>query len=139
MMQEIKNQKGLGAYGWLFAIALGSFALMCGFKLIPLYMDNMIIVGSLKSLGDKPGLREMSRSDIRKQLNREFDLNGVRGEPVKSVKIDRIKDRLVVNMDYEVRVPLGANIDLVVWFKNQLDTANPAECCAELVPDEQQK
>ncbi len=129
-VKGLKKQSGLSTLGWLMAIAVFGFVLMCGFKMGPVYLDNGFVVGALKSLADSESdLNQLSNSAIRKKLNSMFMINNIRGDVTKQVKIVREKNRVLVNINYEKRVPLFYNVDVVMTFNNQLDSSRPGECC----------
>lgn len=128
-MKTLKRQRGLSSLGWLFVISIGGFALLCGFKLGPVYLDNTFVRGALQSLSKEEDLMGMNNGTIRGKLSKLFAVNNIRGEVTKKVKIERKKDRVLVNINYEERIPLIYNIDVVLTFENQLDSSRPGECC----------
>jgi Domain of unknown function (DUF4845) len=126
----LKKQRGLSTLGWLMTIAVFGFVLMCGFKMGPVYLDNSFVVGALKSLAESESdLKQLSNRDIRTKLNKMFAINNIRGDVTKQVKIVREQNRVLVNINYEKRVPLFYNVDVVMTFNNQLDSSRPGECC----------
>jgi len=135
-MISYRRQKGIGSLGWLVILALAGFGLMCLFRLGPAYWDNRYIVTALKSLSKKPDLTSMTKNEINTDLRNFATINGVRGDEAGSFKIIRKKDRMIVNSVYEKRVHLFFNIDVVMSFKNQLDSSNPEACCKYLINDE---
>ncbi|MGQ9425889.1 DUF4845 domain-containing protein [Gilvimarinus sp. F26214L] len=132
-MKTRYSQRGLSSLGWLTVLLVAGFFLTCAFRLGPAYTDNIYVRDALGSLTDfensERGYAEMSDRDIRTHLSNYFSMNGVRGTPTKSVRIERKSDRVLVNINYEVRVPMFFNIDAVMTFKNQFDTLRPSECC----------
>jgi hypothetical protein len=128
---QFKNQRGLGMLQWLLVVAIAGFFLMFAFKVVPLYAENRYVESALRSLvsgGEK--LEEMSDGEITKKLNNFYMINNVRSQgPTKNIKIEREAEKAVVTIDYETRVPLLYNIDLVLSFKNHLDSTNPTQCC----------
>lgn len=135
-MKTRHSQQGLSSIGWLLVILLVGFFLTLAFKMVPAYADNVYITDGLESLRDfeknDRGYDSMTDSAIREHLNSYFMINNVRSAAAKSLKIDRKSDRVLVNMNYEVRVPLFHNIDVVMSFKNQFDSKRPDECCKPL-------
>ena len=129
-MKTLKKQRGLSSLGWLFVISVAGFALLCGFKLGPVYLDNSFVRGALQSLAKEGEVGSMSNGEIRSKLSKLFTINNIRGEVTKKVKVERKKDRVLVNINYEERIPLIYNIDVVLTFENQLDSSRPGECCS---------
>lgn len=136
-MQSLVKQKGLSAFGWLVVIFLFGVALTIAYAIIPAYYDNTLVADGLKSVGSSPDVQSLSREQVVGRLRNYFDLNGVRGEPTKNIKVTRRSEGMVVNIDYEVRENIFGNIDVVMRFENQLDTANPDACCKPLIADEE--
>lgn len=130
-IKSIKNQRGLGMLQWALVIAVAGFFLLFAFKVIPLYAENRYVESALRSLetgGEK--LEQMTDAEITKKLNNFYMINNVRSEgPTKNIKIERESEKAVVTVDYETRVPLFWNIDLVVSFQNHLDSTRPGQCC----------
>lgn len=129
-MKTLKKQRGLSSLGWLFVISVAGFALLCGFKLGPVYLDNNFVRGALQSLAKEGEVGSMSNGEIRSKLSKLFTINNIRGDVTKKVKVERKKDRVLVSINYEERIPLIYNIDVVLTFENQLDSSRPGECCS---------
>lgn len=129
--KTIKHQRGLGMLQWALVIAVAGFFLLFAFKVVPLYAENRYVESALRSLetgGEKVG--EMTDAEIRKKLGNFYLINNVRSEgPTKNIKIDRRSEDLLITVDYETRVPLFYNIDLVLSFQNHLDSSRPGQCC----------
>ena len=127
----IKHQRGLGMLQWALVIAIAGFFLLFAFKVVPLYAENRYVESALRSLetgGEK--LEQMTDGEITKKLNNFYMINNVRSEgPTKNIKIERESEKAVVTVDYETRVPLFYNIDLVLSFQNHLDSTRPGQCC----------
>lgn len=133
--KTLHKQRGLGSIGWLFMLSAGAFLLMCFFKLGPAYLDDLTMVDALKSLGERnPNLQEMEKSTIYSQLDKYLVLNNVRDTSAKKAfKITREQGKILVDNVYERRIPLFANIEVVLTFKHQLDSSNPSACCEYLI------
>ena len=134
--KSIKNQRGLGMLQWALVIAIAGFFLLFAFKVIPLYAENRYVESALRSLetgGEK--LEQMTDTEIKSKLNNFYMINNVRSEgPTANIKIERESEKAVVTVDYETRVPLFWNIDLVVSFQNHLDSTRPGQCCKPVAP-----
>ncbi|WHI46297.1 DUF4845 domain-containing protein [Microbulbifer sp. VAAF005] len=134
---SMQGQRGMGYWGWLLALALLGFALTCVSKMAPAYVDARYVNEGLKTLGQNPNLENMTSGQIKKELGRFFLINNVRGEPTKSVQVVRGAKSTVVSINYELRQPLMYNVDVVMKFNKQLDTAKPELCCDALIDLEQ--
>src|SRR5688572_3852649 len=130
-IKSIKHQRGMGMLQWALVLAIAGFFLLFAFKVIPLYAENRYVESALRSLensGEK--LEQMTDAEISKKLNNFYMINNVRSVgPTKNIKVMRESEKALVTVDYETRVPLFWNIDLVVSFQNHLDSTRPGKCC----------
>ena len=127
----LKHQRGLGMLQWALVLAIAGFFLLFAFKVIPLYAENRYVESALRSLeGSGEKLEQMTDAEISKKLNNFYMVNNVRSEgPTKNIKVERESEKAIVTVDYETRVPLFWNIDLVLSFQNHLDSTRPGQCC----------
>ena len=136
-LRSLAAQKGMSYWGWLFIIAVFGFCLTVVSKMGPAYIDAHYVEEGLVSLAEKDNIREMSNTEIKRELDRFFTINNVRGQPIQAVKIIRGADSTLVSINYELRQPLFQNVDVVMKFDKQLNTAKPELCCEPLVDLEQ--
>ncbi|WP_226702597.1 DUF4845 domain-containing protein [Microbulbifer elongatus] len=135
--KSLAAQRGMSYWGWLFVIAVFGFGLTIVSKMGPAYIDAHFVEEGLQTLSKQSAVRDMSNSEIKRELDRFFTINNVRGEPAKAVKIIRGADSTLVSINYELRQPLFHNVDVVMKFDKQLNTAKPELCCEPLVDLEQ--
>ncbi len=130
-MRTGSSQRGLSSIGWLLVIVLVAFFGMCAAKMVPVYVENHYIVNGLDSLTDEgESLKRMSKGEITRKLNSYFSINGVRSPAAKEIEFIQGSQGIIIVNKYETRVPLLANIDVVMSFHNVLDSSRPDECCA---------
>ena len=129
-MRTLKKQQGLGMLAWLVVLAIAGFFMLCAFKIIPLYAENRYVISGLKALVE-PGtkLEDMTTAEIKKKMGNFYMINNVRSKDAQNIVVDRDARRVVVKIDYEARVNLFYNLDVVVDFKNHLDSTAPHQCC----------
>lgn len=130
-MASIKKHSGISSLWLLFVLATAGFLLLCFFRLGPAYLENHQVKGALKQLGQNHpnSLAEMSNGAIRQELSRYYTINNIRGEPARALEIERQRERILIKVAYEVRVPMFSNIDAVMSFNNVLDSSQPDKCC----------
>ena len=135
-MRTLKKQQGLGLLSWILVLIIAGFFLLCAFKIVPLYAENRYVVSGLQSLADEgSSLEEMSDMEIKRKMANFYMINNVRSEGPKNIEIQRDAKKLIVKIDYEARVTLFDNapfirtLDVVVVFKNHLDSSRPNQCC----------
>lgn len=134
-----KYEKGVSAVVALAVLAV-LMVIFFSIKLIPEYLENMYVQDALKFVAkNNPKLEEMDEADIKSALSKYMTVNAVANSHAKSFKIYRLPDRMLVNTNYEIRVPMIHNIEAVLVFKNQLDTSNPDACCEYLIEYEDEE
>ncbi|MRI34873.1 hypothetical protein EOPP23_17995 [Endozoicomonas sp. OPT23] len=114
----LRKQKGLSTLGLLVTILVLGFVVMLGMKMSPVYLDDYAVAKVLKSLDNRPGISEASRSEVREWVQKGLSTNRIdlsRDE----LKITRDrKDGVSVDINYERRMHLMYNVDLVLTFKH---------------------
>jgi hypothetical protein len=128
-MRSLQKQQGLSALGWLFVISVFGFGLLLGTKLGPHYLDNRFVVATLQSLADDPEFPRMTPSEIRSKLQKTFSINNIRGKATEAVKVTKNSDATLVAIEYEERIPIYGNADVVLTFNSVLDSRQPKSCC----------
>lgn len=122
-----RNQRGMGFAGWFFLILIFGGVLTMGLRLFPHYMDHNTISGVLDGLAEIDGLGSQPTATIRERMKKRLNLNNIRDSdfPIdEHIKIERTGKGARIEMDYEVRVPLVRNIDLVASFDKQVELRN---------------
>jgi hypothetical protein len=126
-----QKQAGLTAISMLLMLVIAAFLMLFAFKVVPVYAENYYITAGLKTLAeDNPDLAKMKTSEIKKAMSRYYTINNVRSDGAQQLEVIRKSRSLQVVNEYESRVTLLANIDLVLSFKNVLDSTRPDECCS---------
>ena len=129
-MRTGSSQRGLSSIGWLLVIVLVAFFGMCTAKLVPVYVENYYIVNGFQALADEgESLKRMSKSEITRRLESYYSINGVRSPQARELEFVQGSKGIIVVNQYETRVPLMANIDVMLRFHNVLDSSRPEECC----------
>lgn len=126
------NQKGYSAPTIIFALLLATVLAKVGYVVAPAYYDNQLVKEALIDLADRneDRLQRIGKREVRGELNKFYNLNGVREQAIlEAVEVDRLKERTVIKVDYEVRKNFWGNADVVLSFKNHLSSSDPSECC----------
>ncbi len=124
-MTSITRQHGASMPMTLYFLATTGFVLLLAFKLVPLYLDNSFVAATVKSLEEVPHIAEKSPSEVKSLLMTRFQINNIRNLDGKAVKVEDADGFLRVTVDYDVTVPIVANIDALVHFKNHFETRRP--------------
>ena len=117
-MRSMHRQKGVTAIGWLIILGLIGFFTLLTLKMAPAYMEYYKVVSSLESLEEEPGLQ--NAADIRRLLNRRFNISYVESINERDVQIRNAGPFLRVTAKYESRVHLFGNVYVVMAFNKQV-------------------
>ncbi|MFT7490692.1 MAG: hypothetical protein ACI80S_000273 [Pseudohongiellaceae bacterium] len=129
-MISFKQQKGLSSIGWLFVITVFGVVFTVVAKLAPFYLDNRFVVSTLQGLAEDAAFPQMTPNQVRAKLRKTFTVNNVRGKAVDSVKVNKVKNTTLVTIEYEERINILFNVDVVLTFNSLLDSSRPEQCCS---------
>lgn len=112
-----QRQQGLGMWGMLFVFLVIGFVALVTMKCLPIYLNQLKVETAITAIADDSSFSKASPFEIRRALQRRWDIDDVKHLKTKDVKIQRADNTRVMSYDYEVKVPLFANISIVVQFK----------------------
>ncbi len=126
-MRLRKHQQGLGMLGWLVVLGIASFALTCFFRIGPIYLEywqtkkalDLVLIGSQSS--------GKSKEELLAAIQRQFDVSRIESIDTKNIKFVDARGSREVDANYEKRVALIANIDVVVKFDKLIYKISSAE------------
>ncbi|MDB9844401.1 DUF4845 domain-containing protein [Porticoccaceae bacterium] len=116
------KQRGATLSSVIVIIFLVGFFTTLIFKIGPHYLDNRIIGGAISQVGES-GLEGQSNREIRGKIADFFIINNIRDVNAGQVKIERSKQGVTINLDYEKRIEMFGNVDVVLKFTNRYDGA----------------
>jgi hypothetical protein len=111
-----RYQAGLGALGWIVVLGLASFALTCFFKLGPEYLDYWNTKNAVEVVVGNGKAGSMSKDELRSAVQKQLDVSMIKTITAKQVRISDESGVRELDASYEKRVPLIANIDVVLKF-----------------------
>lgn len=120
-MKLAKTQRGMTLIGWMLVLGLIGYFVLMAMRLTPGYLEYMNISKTLESLKSENGITSMPIPEIRKLIQKRFDVNDVTSITPKDVKITKKQGRMVFDADYEVRKPMFGNIYIVTHFNEQVE------------------
>jgi len=92
---------------------------------VPVYTDNATIERILDGLAAEPEMGSKSTGAIDKIIKARFHVNNIRDfDYSKNLTIVRNNDGARIILDYEVRVPLVYNLDLIASFNKTVALQN---------------
>ncbi len=116
-MRSIRRQAGVTAIGWMIILGLIGFFVLLTLKIVPSYLDYFKVVSALESVEKKTAA---TPAEIRKHIERQFDVSFVHAITPKQIKIKNAGSVFEVTAKYDDRVHLFANIDVVMSYDMQV-------------------
>ncbi|GAB6197242.1 DUF4845 domain-containing protein [Lysobacter xanthus] len=122
-----RNQKGMSLVGFILVLGVVGVFLYMGMKLVPMYSEYFSVKKALEGMANEGGMAENDPAKIKDFFFRRMDINY--GEDVKpeNVKLTRKDSGWLMTVDYEVRRPLIANLDVVGHFKAEKEFRRTAD------------
>lgn len=112
----INRQRG-GIGSWLFLIVILGGALSMGLKLVPLYMDHNTMSKVMDKIASEEGVANKGKKELQDMLIQRFKMNNIRDFNVRDeLEINRSGKGTELVLDYEVRIKLISNIDIIASF-----------------------
>lgn len=133
MKKQIQNNKRQG--GWtiwsmMFTLSTLGFIAFIAMQLVPVYATNSNVKNAMKTSVRNTDVKKITRGQIIKGMRQQLYLDGgVDDIDYKTdLKVTRDKFKLFITVDYESRVPLFANISILVDFKPTLECSLNGAC-----------
>lgn len=117
----LRRQKGASVFAIIILLVMVGMFLLSALKVAPSYMDNNVIVNAMDGTINNNDFESMSIAEVRSNLQRSLVTNNIREFDSSSVVLTREGNNNFVDINYESRVPLFYNIDIVVTFENRFD------------------
>ncbi len=119
-MKLPRKQKGWTALGLLTVMIVAGIFISVGFSLAPAYADHRTMQSMMTdTIRDRSLLSKRNR-EIQLSVIKRMQLNNT-ALPKGFMKISRDKGTVTIDIDYEIRVPIFANVDAVMSFKDSYE------------------
>jgi Tfp pilus assembly major pilin PilA len=127
----VRRQQGLTLMSFVLVLAVVGFFALITMKLFPMYTEYNSVKSVMKAFAANPASASMTPAQAYSDLERRFDIGyvtSVRKEHIKIVRTGRVTQ---LNIAYEVRKPLFANLDIVGKFDNTVDLGGAGQAASE--------
>ena len=85
-------------------------------KAVPAYIEAYSVGDAINSLKKEIDLRDKSKEEIYRMIQKRFDVNDIHSVGKDDIKIQKTPDAVSVTVDYESRIPLFSNVALALSF-----------------------
>lgn len=121
-----RKQKGMTLMSFIIVLVVVGFFALMAMKLFPMYSEYNNLSSVMKEFAKQPASASMTSAQAFADLERRFNIAYVSSVKREHVKIIRAGNSSKLNIAYEVRVPLVANLDVVGKFDNTVDLNGPS-------------
>jgi len=122
-MGMLNRGRQMGALGgYIIAILVFGGLLTIASRLVPLYMDHNTMSNIMDKMQDETGLGVKTDFQLIDLMKNRFKLNNIRDFPIhEHTEFKRSGRGTDVVLDYEVRIPLISNLDVIASFKKEIE------------------
>lgn len=114
------RQRGLGALSNLLILIILVGLALAGLKIVPYYLEYYKVQKAVDSLKGRGEVEGMASAQILRLLENQLYIDEVRRLTAKDISVKRSATQVLVDVHYEVREHLVANIDFVLTFSHGL-------------------
>jgi hypothetical protein len=129
-LPKFKKQQGWTFWSLLFTASVVIFFGYVGMQLVPVYASNNNIKNAMMLSIEGSDLRKINRASIIKKIKQQLYLDGTHDliDYKNELKIKRTRSRFVLEADYDQKIPLFANINILVEFNPTVDCDLSGRC-----------
>ena len=118
---SVSRQRGWSLWSMLSTLVtvlvLGTLAV----RLLPVYVDHNMVITVSRSIMESRDTANLSQGQFRREVSRSLRINNISEVDPDSVTLVRAGGDLSVRINYERRVPLFRNIELLVSFDDRVE------------------
>ncbi len=119
-----KKQKGLTLISWIFVLGIIAFFATVVMRLLPMYQEYYGVVQIMDGMEVEIKNNKMTKNQVLLMMYKRFDTGYIFSVKEDNIEILRGKNNVHVSkivIDYEVRKPFMAQIDLIGHFHVEID------------------
>lgn len=119
-LNSLYKQRGVSKFGLLMLfLMIGSFFTV-GIKVAPIYIDHNLIAGICEELIENGEAATMTTTALRQRVSNSLRINNITDFDLSDIRLRRENGAPVITINYERRVELVANLDIVAKFDTVL-------------------
>ncbi|MDT8371723.1 MAG: DUF4845 domain-containing protein [Gammaproteobacteria bacterium] len=120
----MKNQRGLTLISWILILGIIAFFATVAMRLLPMYQEYYSVLQIMDGMEVEIKKNKLTKQQVMTLLQKRFNTGYVFSVNKDNVELSRGKDNVYVTkivIDYEVRKPFMAQIDLIGHFYTEVD------------------
>ena len=121
MRAMIGKQRGMGMMGFIMVAAGIVFVAILGMKVVPPYIHSAQIGQIFKAIASDPAMQSATIKEIKESYRKRASINYITDITEEDIEIAKDGNQLSVSANYSVKIPLVANITLLLEFNPSSD------------------
>ncbi|MFW5446590.1 MAG: DUF4845 domain-containing protein [Methylophagaceae bacterium] len=120
----MNNQRGMTLISWVIILGVIAFFATIALRLIPMYQEYFAVKNIMQGMEIELRDNKLTKQQVKVMLIRRFNTGYISSVKDENIEIHRGKNNAFVtkiNIDYEVREPFIAQIDLIGHFELEVD------------------
>jgi len=116
-MKIYHKQQGMTTVTIILGFLLLAFFVLIAVTLFPIYSEHFNVSSHIARISKDTSSRDSTKEDIERTLLKRFDIDDVKNVKTSDISVTANgAGGYTIDVEYEVRKPLIANIDIVVYF-----------------------
>lgn len=120
-MQLKNKQKGLSGISIMVLLVVIAFVAVIFLKIMPVYFDSFKVGDVVSGMKAERGLGDKTNNEITSMILRRLDVNMVSDVTKEHIFIEKSKNDVLIDVEYEVRKQMFGNLDVVINFKKSVE------------------
>jgi len=120
----MNKQRGMTLISWVIVLGVIAFFATIVMRLLPMYQEYYSVVGIMDNMKIELENTKMTKAQVNTMLHKRFNTGYISSVKKENIEISRGKRQTHVTkivLDYEVRKPFIAHIDLIGHFHKEID------------------
>lgn len=125
MNKQMNKQSGMTLISWVIVLGVIAFFATIVIRILPMYQEYLGVLSIMEGMEEEVRSNKMTKQQANLMLMRRFNTGYISSVKKEHIEISRGKRQTSVTkiiLDYEVRVPFIAHIDLIGHFHSEFDT-----------------
>lgn len=120
-MQNKNKQKGLTGVSIMVLLVAIVFIAVMSLKIMPIYFDAFKVGDVVSTMKEERGLGDKSNNEITTMILKRLDVNMVTDVTKEHIFVEKTKNEVFIDVEYEVRKPMFGNLDVIISFKKSVE------------------
>jgi len=121
---NMHKQRGMTLISWVFVLLIIAFFATLAMRLLPMYQEYYGVLQIMDGMETELKNNKLTKKQVMTLLEKRFDTGYIFSVKKDDIEIHRGKNNVHVTkvvIDYEVRKPFIAQIDLIAHYKTEID------------------